>query len=92
MTSDPQAEADIRKLVEIINLLTICEVCNGSGKFSPECGACLTGQPERCTCSEIANEACPHCNGTTRHWSDLKAFTIFEGMPYWHLVYGTKQI
>lgn len=44
----------------LVNALAECPTCEGTGKFTPECYACLCGEGP-CTCKTEPEQDCPTC-------------------------------
>lgn len=47
-----------------------CPTCGGTGIFKAECWGCLSGEPNKCTCSEMPDEPCPQCKDTEKDQFD----------------------
>lgn len=63
---------------EALKEVTTCETCEGTGKWMPECYACLSGEPDRCSCISQQPEPCPQCNGSGREFhGSKKAETVY---------------
>jgi hypothetical protein len=56
---------EVERLRGALRAATRCPTCEGTGKMTLECMACLSGEPgARCTCAE---ETCAQCDG--RGWA-----------------------
>lgn len=62
------SERDAKKIINLVNAIysdMVCDTCQGTGKWIPECHACLSGYGN-CTCKSdrAIEEECPQCKGT----------------------------
>lgn len=89
MNDSPERELDpyplIEELEERVKVLTkaliketTCGTCNGQGRWTPECYACLSGEPDHCTCALQDEETCPQCNGKGTDYRSVEARSILE--------------
>lgn len=53
----------VAKMAEALRAEIKCQTCEGAGKWSAECTACLYGEGS-CTCDNQPEVDCPECEGS----------------------------
>lgn len=68
----------VQRIESALKEITTCPTCEGTGKWTPECHACLAGYGT-CTCKNDPPETCPQCEGTGReYWKSEQAKAYLE--------------